>query len=69
MNYIENILKVASWNANSLLPRLGEFKNFLYTRKYDIVGVCETKLAQGAKLKIPGYEVYLCSRNSYGGGW
>ena len=48
--------------------KLKEFKHFLYSNKYDIAGICETKTDVNYKLKIPGYKVYLNSRNSRGGG-
>lgn len=61
-------MKIVTWNANSVVKKFKEFKNFLYKNKYDIAGICETKTKKNCKLVIPGYKVYLNSRNSRGGG-
>ena len=66
--YFFNRLKVATWNANSLMYKLNEFKHFVYSRNYDIVGICETKLDKNAKFNIPGFKCYTCHRNKRGGG-
>lgn len=63
-----NELKIVTWNCNSIDLKLKEFKNFLYSNAYDIAGICETKTDVKYKLKIPGYKVYLRSRNRHGGG-
>lgn len=59
---------MVTWNANSIKNKLKEFKNFLFQNDYDIAGVCETKTDKNFTLKIPGYKVYLNSRNNHGGG-
>lgn len=48
--------------------KLNEFKEFLYSGNYDIAGISETKTDINYKIKIPGYKVYLKSRNNQGGG-
>lgn len=48
--------------------KLNEFKHFVYSRKNDIVGVCETKLNSSTHINIPGYKIYTCNRNRRGGG-
>ena len=62
------LLKVVTWNANSIKNKLNELKDFLYINKYDIVGICETKIDDKFVLKIPGYTVYNCNGNKFGGG-
>lgn len=47
---------------------MNEFKNFLSFNKYDVVGVCETKIDNNFKLKIPGFKIYTVNRNNRGGG-
>lgn len=64
----QNVINLVTWNANSIRGRLKEFKYFLYKNNYDIVGICETKTDKKFSLKLPGYQVYLNSRNSFGGG-
>lgn len=61
-------LKIVTWNANSIKNKLKEFKNFLYENDYDIAGICETKTDKNYKMNIPGYKVYINSRNNRGGG-
>lgn len=65
---ISKKIKVVTWNANSIKDKINEFKYFLYKNNYDIAGICETKTDKKFKLKIPGYKVYLQSRDSRGGG-
>lgn len=45
-----------------------EFVQFVYRKKYDIIGICETKLHSKFTLKIPGYRTYSHPRNNRGGG-
>lgn len=47
---------------------MNEFKYFLCSRYYDVVGICETKFDTNVKLKIPAYKCYTCNRNNRGGG-
>ena len=61
-------LQIATGNANSLKFKLKEFETFLYSRNYDIVGICEMKFDKNNVSNIPGYNCYLSSRNSRGGG-
>ena len=67
LNFSKNI-KVVTWNANFIKDKINEFRYFLYKKSYDIAGICETKTDKKFKLKIPGYKVYLQSRDNRGGG-
>lgn len=40
----------------------------MYKNNYDVAGICETKTDKKFSLKLPGYKVYINSRNNYGGG-
>lgn len=64
---VTNHLNIVTWNANSIIPKLDEFKNFLYANKYDIVGVCETKTDESCNIRIPGYKSYIQNRDRRGG--
>lgn len=68
LSFFESNLRIVTWNANSIKAKLKEFKHFLYVNNYDVAGICETKTDVKYKLKIPGYKVYLRSRNNRGGG-
>lgn len=61
-------MKIVTWNSNSIISKFKEFKNFLYSNNYDIAGICKTKTDTNTKLKIPGYDIYMNSRNKRGGG-
>lgn len=59
---------MVTWNANSIKLKLKELLNFISKNNYDIVGICETKIDDNVKIKIPGYKVYTVNRNNRGGG-
>lgn len=67
MALLKNI-KIVTWNANSVKSKVHELVHFIQNHKYDIVGICETKVDDKYKINIPGYSVYRNDRNSRGGG-
>ena len=61
-------VNILTWNANSIEKKFRELKIVMNENKYDIVGVCETKLDSKSNLSIPGYNVYRSDRSSRSGG-
>lgn len=61
-------IQIVFWNANSINSKLNELKCMISLHSPDIIGICETKLSTGQKLKIPKYSVYRMDRDSRGGG-
>lgn len=67
-----NNLHIFQWNANGILPRLAELKNFLATQKHqpDVICIQETHLTDKKQLKIPSYSTERRDRGNgqrYGG--
>ena len=62
-----NTLKILQWNANGIMPRLTELKNYLATQHVqpDVICLQETHLTEKTKLKLPSYYV---ERRDRGGG-
>ena len=52
-------LTIFQWNANGILPRLAELKNFITTSKFqpDILCIQETHLKKTKRLILPNYNV------------
>ena len=52
-------LKLLQWNANGLMARLIEFKNYLAASSSppDIIRIQEVKVAKTKQIKINGYSV------------
>lgn len=64
-------LSIAFYNVQSLLARFDDFRSFLHNNDFDIVGLCETWLADGVPARlvnIPGYNFIRKDRGSRGGG-
>lgn len=51
-------LRIATWNANSLLNRCEEIQVFLDTKKIDVCLISGTHFTNQSYLKIRGYKVY-----------
>ena len=56
------ILKVANWNANSILKKNLDVTNFLQKHNIDIMLVTETFLKTPIKFSIPSYTIYRIDR-------
>lgn len=66
-NDTENELQVIQFNCNSLLNKLPEIKLYIYTKKPEIVCLCETFIKKGEP-KFIGYYHYWKHRDSHKGG-
>lgn len=63
-----NIIKLMSWNANSIKNKLNELIYYIKINQLDVIGINETKLDSQYSMKIPGYIVYRSDRTANGGG-
>lgn len=61
-------LKLAHWNANSILGKWSEAKDFIQKHEIDIMAISETKLGETNKLAMRGYTIHRKDRNKRGGG-
>jgi exodeoxyribonuclease-3 len=65
------MLKIASWNVNSLKVRLEQVLDWLETSQTDILAIQETKLEDAAfpkeKIEEAGYEVVFSGQKTYNG--
>lgn len=59
---------LAQWNANGILGKWDELKDFIHNHNIDIMAVCETKISDQIKLAIQGYNIHRKDRNRRGGG-
>lgn len=60
---------IQSWNANGILNKLQEFREYLITNKVDVMFVNELKIAPTVDLSTRGYTTYIHRRpNSNHGG-
>ncbi|XP_035210635.1 uncharacterized protein LOC118184981 [Stegodyphus dumicola] len=66
---INKPIRIAIWNANGLLRRLDELREFLRNHDIDIAIITETHASKNRQFSIPNYCSYGCERvNSRGGG-
>ncbi|HYQ92442.1 MAG TPA: endonuclease/exonuclease/phosphatase family protein, partial [Candidatus Competibacteraceae bacterium] len=65
------MLRIATWNVNSLRVRLPQVVNWLQTQQPDILALQETKLADAnfprAELEQTGYQVVFAGEKTYNG--
>lgn len=61
-------IKICSWNANGLRPKLAELREFLSRLKVDIMLLNETKLTPEIAFKIKNYHIIRKDRTAHGGG-
>lgn len=65
------MLRVATWNINSLRVRLPQVLEWLKANPVDILGLQETKLQDDAfpveELQAAGYQVAFCGQRTYNG--
>ena len=65
------MLRIATWNVNSLRVRLPQVVNWLQTQQPDILALQETKLADAdfprAELEQTGYQVAFAGERTYNG--
>ena len=65
------MLKIASWNVNSLKVRLPQVLQWLESARPDILGLQETKLADenfpAAEIEEAGYHVHYSGQKTYNG--
>lgn len=61
-------IKICSWNANGLRPKLAELKEFITRLRIDIMLINETKLDPTGTFKIKHFEVIRRDRTANGGG-
>lgn len=59
-----NQLTIANWNANGLREKRSTFISFILNHNVDIACVTETHLKPSGKIRIPGYQIYRCDRDS-----
>lgn len=55
-------MKIVSWNANGVKPKVSQLINFLAIHKVDIMLINETKLKKEDKLKLKHYTLYRNDR-------
>lgn len=67
-NTLTNDLKVISWNAQSILPKLYETVAYFELNPYDVICISETWLKNSQKLYFPSYFLYRVDRQSGEGG-
>lgn len=61
-------INIINWNANGILNKLSEFKDFLTTYDPDIAVITETHLNNSNNLNVANYTTYRCDRPYRGGG-
>ena len=61
-------LRVVAWNANSINPKLQEFKEFLARFKVDVALISETHLKPCHRANIANYSSYRNDRLTGRGG-
>lgn len=61
-------IKVCSWNANGLRPKLGELKEFINRLNIDIMLLNETKLEENNSIKIKNFQIIRRDRTANRGG-
>ena len=61
-------IKIALWNANSIVAKVGELTHFLNEHKIDIIALSETKLTPNLTLTIRNYTTYRTDRTRRAGG-
>ena len=59
---IKRDLSIITWNANSLLPKLEELREFLARRKPDVLLLSETWLRANNNVRLPNYAFYRDDR-------
>lgn len=63
-----NSLKIIYWNANGLLAKLQELKEYIIRENFDLVLIGETHLIPSKTIKIPNYIFYRNDRTGRPGG-
>lgn len=67
-NRTRHSIKLCAWNANSISPKINEFRHFVKEECIDICLVNETHLKHGVKASVPNYKCYRNDRPTAGGG-
>jgi len=67
----EKVIKVASWNVNSIRTRLDHVLDWLYVQSIDVLCLQETKVIDDDFPRAPfvdeGYQVYVSGQKAYNG--
>ena len=66
--YKNTDLNNVTWNANNVKYKINELRSQINWFKFNLIGICENKLAANYKMKILGYSVYTGDKNSHGSG-
>ena len=57
-------LKILTWNCNSIKEKINELKVEIINKKYDIIGLCETRIDSKYNLHVNNFNVYRFDRNN-----
>jgi hypothetical protein len=61
-------LLIHQWNANGILGKLSELKQYLQNYQVRLMAINETKITDSHKIKIKNYQILRKDRDIHGGG-
>jgi len=71
INYLINMLKIATWNVNSIRVSLSQLLDWLATNQPDIMALQETKVTDDlfpiSEIEASGYKVIFSGQKTYNG--